>query len=122
MGEGGAEIGASDLQRRTELANWLVGPENPWFAKAFVNRVWRVPWGVDLVSLSMKLESWGSRVAEVFGAVADHFIASEFDIKQLFRMIVLSKAYQLPLQETPRGWSKAVRRVVARATARRRSV
>ncbi|HTN74527.1 MAG TPA: DUF1549 domain-containing protein, partial [Pirellulaceae bacterium] len=34
------ELGASDMQRRGELAKWTVSPENPFFAKAFVNRVW----------------------------------------------------------------------------------
>jgi hypothetical protein len=107
FGEGGAEIGASDLQRRTELAHWLVGPENPWFAKAFVNRVWARTMGRGFSEPVDEIGELGDHVLpEVFSMVADHFIASEFDIKKLFRMIVLSRAYQRPLQETPRGWSK----------------
>ena len=30
------DLGRSDVTRRAELADWIVGAENPWFAKAFV--------------------------------------------------------------------------------------
>ena len=32
--------GASDKDRRESLAKWMTSPENPWFARAFVNRLW----------------------------------------------------------------------------------
>jgi hypothetical protein len=34
------ESGKSDIERRTELANVVANGTNPWFAKAYVNRVW----------------------------------------------------------------------------------
>jgi Protein of unknown function (DUF1549)/Protein of unknown function (DUF1553) len=107
FGEASADVGASDVQRRTELANWLVGPENPWFAKAFVNRVWGRTMGRGFSEPVDEIGELGDHVLpEVFTTIADHFVATEFDVKQLFRTITLSKAYQRPLAETPRGWSK----------------
>ncbi|MBY0457003.1 MAG: DUF1549 and DUF1553 domain-containing protein, partial [Gemmataceae bacterium] len=35
---------------RVELARWLTAPENPFFARAFVNRVWSHYFGVGLVN------------------------------------------------------------------------
>ena len=35
-----AKAGLGDIQRRQLLAKWLTAKRNPWFAKAFVNRMW----------------------------------------------------------------------------------
>jgi hypothetical protein len=43
---------------------------------------------------------------EVFDAVAGHFVASEYDPKDLFRTIALTKAYQRPLADSPAGYVK----------------
>ena len=32
--------GATDDERRQSLADWMTAKNNPWFAKAFVNRIW----------------------------------------------------------------------------------
>ena len=34
------ETGALDEARRGQLSRWLTSPENPWFARALVNRLW----------------------------------------------------------------------------------
>ena len=34
------ETGATDAERRESLARWLTSSDNPWFAKAYVNRMW----------------------------------------------------------------------------------
>ena len=33
-------LGTKDADRRGTLAKWITAQENPWFAKAFVNRMW----------------------------------------------------------------------------------
>jgi hypothetical protein len=35
--------GKDDLDRRRTIAKFITDPKNPWFAKAFVNRVWSEP-------------------------------------------------------------------------------
>jgi Protein of unknown function (DUF1553)/Protein of unknown function (DUF1549) len=107
FGNGEVELGASDISRRTELANWLVNPDNPWFAKAFVNRIWSRMLGRGFSEPVDEIGELGDHVLpELFEEVSNHFIASEFNVKSLFRVIALSKAYQRPLQDTPRGWVK----------------
>ena len=32
--------GKKDLERRQQLAEWITAEANPWFARAFVNRIW----------------------------------------------------------------------------------
>ena len=34
------ETGVLDEDRRKQLSRWLTSPENPWFARAMVNRLW----------------------------------------------------------------------------------
>jgi hypothetical protein len=101
------EIGASDIARRTELARWLVGPDNPWFAKAFVNRTWARMMGRGFSEPVDEIGELGDHVLpDVFDAIADHFVASEYDAKELFRTLALTRAYQRPFVESPAGYVK----------------
>lgn len=87
-------LGVSDVARRVELADWIVGPENPWFAKAFTNRVWARLMGRGFCEPVDEIGELGDRILpELHAAVADHFVASQFDVKELFRLVVLSKSY-----------------------------
>ena len=87
-------LGVSDVARRVELADWIVGPENPWFAKALTNRIWARLMGRGFCEPVDEIGELGDRILpEVHTAVADHFIASQFDVKELFRLVVLSKSY-----------------------------
>jgi hypothetical protein len=101
------ELGRSDIQRRAELAEWIVGPENPWFAKAFVNRVWARLMGRGFCEPVDEIGELGDRVLpEVHAALADHFIANQFDIKEVFRVVVLSKSYQREIRDPSKGVNK----------------
>jgi hypothetical protein len=107
FGSATQEVGASDIARRTELAKWLVASDNPWFAKAFVNRTWARMMGRGFSEPVDEIGELGDHVLpEMFQTVADHFTATEYDPKALFRTIALSKAYQRPLAETPKGFVK----------------
>lgn len=98
------ELGRSDIDRRVELANWIVGSENPWFAKAFTNRVWARMMGRGFCEPVDEIGELGDRVLpEVHTAVADHFIATEFRAKELFRVIALSKSYQRAIRDPAKG-------------------
>jgi hypothetical protein len=87
--------GQSDERRRKELAEWVTARDNPWFAKAFANRVWARSMGrgfyepVDDLGDSQQ-PVWG----EVHEALARHFTASGYDIKDLFRLIAGSQSYR----------------------------
>ena len=101
------ELGISDLKRRAELADWIVGPQNPWFAKAFVNRVWARMMGRGFCEPVDEIGELGDRVLpEVHTVLADHFIVSQFDVKDVFRVVALSKSYQREIRDADKGANK----------------
>lgn len=94
------ELGRSDIARRAELADWIVGPDNPWFAKAFVNRVWARMMGRGFCEPVDEIGELGDRVMpEMHTALADHFVASEHNIKEVFRLVANSKSYQRAIHD-----------------------
>jgi hypothetical protein len=104
---GKAELGVSDVARRVELAEWIVGPENPWFAKALVNRVWARMMGRGFSEPVDEIGELGDRVLpEVHAALADHFTASQYDVKDLFRVVALSKSYQREIRDPGKDETK----------------
>src|SRR5205085_9136249 len=81
--------------RRQYFADWLTAPENPFFAKAFVNRVWKNFMGRGLVEAEDDLrETNPPSNPELFDALAADFVKNRFDVKHLIRTILNSAAYQ----------------------------
>ena len=88
---------ASDTGRKL-LADWVVGKDNPYFARNAVNRTWAQVFGTALVEplddLSGETGNAGYH-AELLKELADAFAASGYDLKYMTRALVLTKAYQL---------------------------
>lgn len=80
---------------RPRLVEWLTAKENPYFARNFVNRVWAQLFGRGLVHPldQMHAENLGTH-PEILDLLAREFVASDFDIKHLFRCICNTQAYQ----------------------------
>jgi hypothetical protein len=80
---------------RPALARWLTSAENPYFAKAMVNRLWAQFFGRGLVNPvdSLSDDNPASH-PELFEALAEQFVRSGFDVKHLVRAICNSQAYQ----------------------------
>jgi hypothetical protein len=80
---------------RPVLANWVCSPANPFFAKAFVNRLWAQYMGRGLVNpvddLSVENEPTHP---ELLALLAKEFADSGFDVKHMIRGICNSQAYQ----------------------------
>lgn len=99
--------GKSDLERRTELASVIANVENPWFAKAYVNRVWARLMGRGFYEPVDDIGAGNEpQLREVHKPLTAHFISSGFDAKSLFRVILNSKAYQQRLAENPSSAEK----------------
>ncbi len=81
--------------RREMLADWLTSPENPYFSRAIVNRVWANYMGVGLVDKvdDLRLTNPASNAA-LMDALADDLVRHQFDLKSLMRLILNSEAYQ----------------------------
>ncbi|MBI1833017.1 MAG: DUF1553 domain-containing protein [Planctomycetes bacterium] len=81
---------------RVDLFNWMRSPDNPFFARAMVNRIWAHYTGVGLVHPvdDFSLGNPASNEA-LLDALAKDFIAHNFDIRHIERTILLSRTYQL---------------------------
>jgi hypothetical protein len=81
--------------RRVYLGQWLTSPDNPYFTKSIVNRVWANFFGVGLVEKVDDLRTTNPPSNEqLFNAVCAHLIAHHYDLKELMRSILRSAAYQ----------------------------
>jgi hypothetical protein len=91
----GVEMPAgSSRDRREYLAEWLTAPDNPYFGRAVINRVWRSLMGRGLVEAEddLRLTNPCSN-EELMAYLNDEFVRSGFDIRRLIRQIVTSEAY-----------------------------
>jgi hypothetical protein len=85
----------TDVQRRKSLADAITSKDNPWFAAAFVNRIWGELMGQ---SFYQPVDDLGPEKEAVFptvlARVAGSFRGSNYDVKALFRAVLNSEAYQ----------------------------
>ena len=78
------------------LAEWMTTADNPYFSKAMVNRVWFQLFGRGLVNPVDDLNNDQNPAShpQLLVDLADQFARSGFDLKDLFRAICNSQAYQ----------------------------
>lgn len=94
---GGAELTVpAEQDPRTRLADWLVQPDNPYFARALVNRYWAHFFSRGIVDPpdDMRVSNPPSNPA-LLDALAKDFIDHRMDLRHLVRTICTSTAYQL---------------------------
>jgi hypothetical protein len=92
----------SPTDRREYFADWLTSPDNPYFAKALVNRVWKNFLGRGLVEAEDDLRETNPPTnPELLDALAKDFIAHKYDVKHLIRTILNSAAYQRSSRPLP---------------------
>ncbi len=88
------KVGQSDKNRRAALARFVTAKDNPWFAKAYTNRVWARLMGRGFYEPLDELDdSQPPLWPEVHAAISRHFVASGFDVKDLFRVVAETRAY-----------------------------
>jgi hypothetical protein len=82
--------------RRRLLAAWLTAPDNAWFARCFVNRLWEHFLGCGIVEPvdDFRLTNPPSN-PELLDALATDFVQHGYDIKHLIRLITASRTYRL---------------------------
>ena len=80
---------------RPVLAQWLASADNPFFARALVNKVWGHFFGRGLVNPvdDMHADNPASH-PELLATLTEQFKRSGFDVKYLIRAIVSSETYQ----------------------------
>jgi hypothetical protein len=128
---------AIDLERgadpRQVLVDWMRRKDNPYFARAFINRVWAEYFGTGIIHPpdDMNLANPPSNAA-LLDYLAEGFINHGFDMRWLHREIATSQAYQRSLKSNEtnrldeRNFSRSIARrlpaevlfdVIAQATA-----
>jgi hypothetical protein len=91
----GKEPQWKDAGTRPTLVDWMTAADNPYFARAAVNRTWAYFFGVGLVD---QPDGTGDEnpasYPELLDLLAREFAASRYDVKFLIRAITASQAYQ----------------------------
>lgn len=95
LGDAIPEI-AADEDPRLRLADWLRSKDNPFFAKALVNRYWKHFFQRGLIEPEDDIRDTNPPTnPALLSALERHFVASGFDLKELVRVITQSRTYQL---------------------------
>ncbi|WP_232105609.1 DUF1549 and DUF1553 domain-containing protein [Gimesia panareensis] len=105
MGEPVESSQFRDLRR--PLARWITSPENELFSKNIVNRFWSYYMGTGFVEpIDDMRETNPASNPELLNALSDHFVKSGYDLKELMRVIMNSRAYQLASEPLPENVAK----------------
>lgn len=85
-----------DDDRRERLVNWLTRPENPYFARSTVNRVWYHLFGRGIVEpVDDFRDTNPPSNPELLDHLAAEFVKSGYRIRPVLRLILNSSTYQL---------------------------
>lgn len=104
---------------RLPLARWMTSRDNPYFARAAVNRLWEHFLGRGFVDPVDDLdEANPPSHPELFDEIARQFAYHNYDVKYLIRAITATRAYQLSSQS---GAGADEARLFARMPLRRMS-
>lgn len=109
---------AGDDDYRNPVMQWLKREDNPYFAKAFVNRVWASYFNVGIVHPTDDLSLGNPPSNEpLLDYLASEFVRQGYDMKWLHREIAGSRTYQLSWQ--PNDTNRADQRNFSRSIPRR---
>jgi hypothetical protein len=95
--DGAEPIWKSKSSNRVTLAEWMTAPNNPYFARAAVNRVWAYFFGTGVIDPVDEMVGGDRHPSHpvLLDLLAHEFAAHRFDLKFLIRAITASRAYQL---------------------------
>jgi hypothetical protein len=81
---------------RAALFAWMRSPDNPYFARSFVNRVWAHYFGVGVVEPVDDFSQANPPTnAPLLDLLAQDFVEHDYDIRHLERLVLASRTYQL---------------------------
>jgi hypothetical protein len=85
-----------NVPRRLALADWMTSADNPWFAKAAVNRMWKLLFAKGLTEPVDDLSAKDDRVAtELLDRLATEFNGHGTDLRFLLGALARTRAYAL---------------------------
>jgi hypothetical protein len=93
--------GLTVAQRRELVASYVTGQDNPWFARAFINRAWYTLMGEAFYT---PVDDMGpdreARSPEILEALASDWARGGYDVRWLYRTILNTRAYQREIRST----------------------
>jgi hypothetical protein len=99
---------ANEPHDRMALAKWTVSPRNPLTARVTVNRMWYELFGTGLVDTTEDFGIMGGRPShpELLDWLAVEFRESGWNIKHMYKLMVMSAAYRQSARSTPEQLAK----------------
>ena len=99
---------------RLALAQWTVSPQNPLTARVTVNRMWYELFGTGLVETTEDFGIMGQRPShpELLDWLAVEFRESGWDIKHMYKLMVMSATYRQSAKATPEQLAKDPRNLL----------
>jgi len=97
-----------DRDPREVFADWLITPKNSWFTPSIVNRIWSWLLGRGIIHEpdDIRPNNPPSNPA-LLAYLQKEFVASHYDMKLIYRLILTSRTYQLssinPKPDVPQG-------------------
>jgi hypothetical protein len=92
---------------RGVFADWLLAPENPWFARNIVNRIWYWLLGRGIIQEPDDIRPDNPAVnPELLAFLERELVGAHYDLKHVYRLILNSQVYQLssiPMTGDPQG-------------------
>ena len=86
---------STERDPREVFADWLIRPDNPWFARAMANRCWAWLLGRGIVHEADDLRPDNPPSnPELLAYLEREFVNARYDVKHLFRVILNSQTYQ----------------------------
>ena len=116
--EGGEMKLGENQDPRSALADWMTNPENPFVAKAVVNRIWGEFFGRGIVHPVDDFRASNPPTnPALLDALAKELVTHNYDLKALMRFIMNSHVYQL--SSIPNEYNSADTKNFSRAYRRR---
>jgi hypothetical protein len=89
------KVGAEE-DPRAQFAAWLTAPDNPWFAKNIVNRIWFWLLGRGIIDEPDDIRPTNPPVnAELLAYLESELVQHKYDLRHIYRIILNSRTYQL---------------------------
>jgi len=99
---------SNEPRNRLALARWTVSPENPLTARVTVNRMWYELFGTGLVETTEDFGIMGQRPThpKLLDWLAVEFRESGWNIKHLYKLMVMSATYRQSSKTNPQRLAK----------------
>lgn len=88
-----------DMSRRAKLAEWMTSPDNAYFAKSYVNRIWGYLFGVGIIEPIDDIRAGNPPSnPDLLSYLEKEFIESGFNVRHIINLICKSNTYQLSVE------------------------